>query len=492
MSLEASVSAANPEQEDLPLFYCHRCAHQFLKSQDSVFECPRCRQGFIEEVSEDFQPRRGEILRASAQSSIFNLHFPQENNAMEEELHELDDRRRRHRNRDRIRTVLNRRGASRSRSPLVNLVLESADGNANFRIGLSARAAASNRLLTVAIDDIMDTFINSSSPREPAMTEEQLQGIPKVTITEEQVRNELMCSICFEDFQTNESEIRKLQCEHLFHEKCIFPWLKNNATCPVCRTELADSREPAAHESNETDELVSMIRAIRDYQTSRIFGNFPSTSRAGLSNLRTGPSTSRTGPSTRSQNNDRNGAAAATAEQQPPAHNRRIFQQARRSQSARAAAPPPAQSNTVHIPAHDAERPISSRTRHANTRAGSPAPPAMTYASTSYRPARRRRTESSAASSSLRRMPNYLNMREEAVRDGDFRPVHVPIVRMPRRWRPYQVTIGDESDTLSSSPDTISSASASPDTPASHSNDSLVSQPSPSEETRFLRRPREN
>ena len=33
------------------------------------------------------------------------------------------------------------------------------------------------------------------------------------------------CSICFEEFQTM-IEIRETQCKHVFHEKCIYEWIK--------------------------------------------------------------------------------------------------------------------------------------------------------------------------------------------------------------------------------------------------------------------------
>ena len=42
------------------------------------------------------------------------------------------------------------------------------------------------------------------------------------------------CSVCWEDFVLSE-EVRKLNCDHIFHEKCIFPWLELHGTCPICR-----------------------------------------------------------------------------------------------------------------------------------------------------------------------------------------------------------------------------------------------------------------
>ena len=45
-----------------------------------------------------------------------------------------------------------------------------------------------------------------------------------------------MCSICFDAFKEDD-ECRELKCSHMFHEKCIDPWLTEHVTCPVCREE---------------------------------------------------------------------------------------------------------------------------------------------------------------------------------------------------------------------------------------------------------------
>jgi hypothetical protein len=43
------------------------------------------------------------------------------------------------------------------------------------------------------------------------------------------------CSICIDDYE-EESEIRQLNCNHVFHITCIDPWLlKESYKCPLCR-----------------------------------------------------------------------------------------------------------------------------------------------------------------------------------------------------------------------------------------------------------------
>jgi len=43
------------------------------------------------------------------------------------------------------------------------------------------------------------------------------------------------CSICIDDYE-DKDEIRQLSCSHIFHTKCIDPWLLNESyKCPMCR-----------------------------------------------------------------------------------------------------------------------------------------------------------------------------------------------------------------------------------------------------------------
>ena len=43
-----------------------------------------------------------------------------------------------------------------------------------------------------------------------------------------------VCSVCLSHF-CNGDEIRTLPCNHEFHINCIDRWLRERATCPVCR-----------------------------------------------------------------------------------------------------------------------------------------------------------------------------------------------------------------------------------------------------------------
>jgi hypothetical protein len=62
------------------------------------------------------------------------------------------------------------------------------------------------------------------------------------------------CSICRDRFDDN-SIVRKLYCNHIFHLNCIDTWLEGNIRCPVCRSDLRDVEDDSVNLSNTTGNL---------------------------------------------------------------------------------------------------------------------------------------------------------------------------------------------------------------------------------------------
>lgn len=53
------------------------------------------------------------------------------------------------------------------------------------------------------------------------------------SIKKENILNN-QCSICLEEYNDTDV-VNKLNCNHIFHEKCINIWAVGNDTCPLCR-----------------------------------------------------------------------------------------------------------------------------------------------------------------------------------------------------------------------------------------------------------------
>ncbi|KAK3853104.1 hypothetical protein Pcinc_040337, partial [Petrolisthes cinctipes] len=59
----------------------------------------------------------------------------------------------------------------------------------------------------------------------PPLSKDQITQIPTVSISKQQCDKGLQCSVCMEDFKVDE-KVRRLYCEHCYHNDCIIPWLE--------------------------------------------------------------------------------------------------------------------------------------------------------------------------------------------------------------------------------------------------------------------------
>ena len=66
---------------------------------------------------------------------------------------------------------------------------------------------------------------------EPLLLPEKYTDI----VTENTVRD--TCTICIEDFEVGD-QVVNLQCTHIFHTKCISPWLEKSTECPNCKSKI--------------------------------------------------------------------------------------------------------------------------------------------------------------------------------------------------------------------------------------------------------------
>ncbi|KAE9590096.1 hypothetical protein Lal_00033740 [Lupinus albus] len=72
------------------------------------------------------------------------------------------------------------------------------------------------------------------------LDESTILSYPKIRYSDAKLRKSdwtsTCCSICLADYKANDMLRVLPDCEHLFHPKCIDPWLRLHPTCPVCRT----------------------------------------------------------------------------------------------------------------------------------------------------------------------------------------------------------------------------------------------------------------
>ncbi|KAH7529546.1 hypothetical protein ACOSP7_010471 [Xanthoceras sorbifolium] len=76
----------------------------------------------------------------------------------------------------------------------------------------------------------------------------RIAKMAEAPVVEEKIKvsyQEKDCSICLEKLSVGQKGGR-LSCTHVFHKKCIVPWLEKSSSCPLCRA-------PADFSSSPTD-----------------------------------------------------------------------------------------------------------------------------------------------------------------------------------------------------------------------------------------------
>jgi len=71
------------------------------------------------------------------------------------------------------------------------------------------------------------------------LDEATIMNYPKMLYSEAKLRKSdstATCSICLGDYKGSDVLRVLPDCEHVFHLKCIDPWLRLHPTCPLCRT----------------------------------------------------------------------------------------------------------------------------------------------------------------------------------------------------------------------------------------------------------------
>ncbi|RWS18027.1 E3 ubiquitin-protein ligase RNF115-like isoform X1 [Dinothrombium tinctorium] len=85
------------------------------------------------------------------------------------------------------------------------------------------------------LDAVISQLLNQlDGTGPPPMPKDEIDRLPIVKITQDQVDKNLQCTVCMEDYKLAE-DVKKLPCTHVYHHECIVPWLEMHGTCPICR-----------------------------------------------------------------------------------------------------------------------------------------------------------------------------------------------------------------------------------------------------------------
>ncbi|KAF7707548.1 E3 ubiquitin-protein ligase RLIM [Silurus meridionalis] len=80
--------------------------------------------------------------------------------------------------------------------------------------------------------------IQGSVMGKKTLTKVEIERLPAKAYDPAHSAGKTECQICFSDYKKGE-KLRMLPCFHDYHVKCIDRWLKENATCPICRADVS-------------------------------------------------------------------------------------------------------------------------------------------------------------------------------------------------------------------------------------------------------------
>ncbi|KAK4593468.1 hypothetical protein RGQ29_017540 [Quercus rubra] len=77
------------------------------------------------------------------------------------------------------------------------------------------------------------------------LDESTLRSYPKLLYSQAKVHKgdsiASSCSICLADYKESDTLRLLPDCGHVFHRKCVDPWLRLHPTCPICRNSRAST-----------------------------------------------------------------------------------------------------------------------------------------------------------------------------------------------------------------------------------------------------------
>ena len=95
---------------------------------------------------------------------------------------------------------------------------------------------------------------NNMNGAEAGLTEEERKSLWHRTITtdyfSQEFINEQTCTICTENYIISDKVIMLPGCQHLYHTRCIDPWLAKKPGCPNCRSNVRENLLNALNSEN--------------------------------------------------------------------------------------------------------------------------------------------------------------------------------------------------------------------------------------------------
>ncbi|KAH7550010.1 hypothetical protein JRO89_XS13G0119100 [Xanthoceras sorbifolium] len=230
-------------------YWCYRCVR--ITHSSSLFTCPHCGGGFVEEMEAETSDNLGRRLSSSAAAAMLMIESDENDNSSQDSSH---------------RTTPFARWRSRRNSrdhhhpPSFNPVIvlrgrtsdeDDDENNSIFELYYDDGSGSGLRPIP---DTILEFLMGSGfhmllrqlsqidltvlgRPENSPASKAAIESMPTIEISLSHTSAETHCAVCKEEFELGTSA-REMPCKHIYHQDCILPWLASRNSCPVCRQEI--------------------------------------------------------------------------------------------------------------------------------------------------------------------------------------------------------------------------------------------------------------
>ncbi|KAG2674604.1 hypothetical protein I3760_13G144300 [Carya illinoinensis] len=218
--------------------WCYQC-RQRVRPVEREIACPRCDEGFIEELVPEDHSHQTPAEDPSQQipnmmDFLYSLMMQRDSNPRIDPVEVFD-------------AIASLRMGGRN--PNMNFRLRSGDPYLvlNHSPG-SAFSNGSPRSGPIEVDlgdysterrlqELIEQLSANDRRGPPPAPRSSIDAMPTIKITQAHMHTDSHCPVCQDRFDLG-SEAREMPCKHFYHSDCIVPWLVQHNSCPVCRLEI--------------------------------------------------------------------------------------------------------------------------------------------------------------------------------------------------------------------------------------------------------------
>ncbi|GJN31339.1 hypothetical protein PR202_gb19728 [Eleusine coracana subsp. coracana] len=256
------------ESGSTTMFFCHMCSLMIrpVTSLAAEVKCPHCHTGFVEEMASARRRQSSAAAAAAEEQRDVSLLAPVLMDFLAASSGGGHDgggdlaafARRQYRNIAlmQLLTALQEQDAGGDAGRERVVLVGPADAHAMLNVqeragpnlaGSGAGLTLGDLFVGPGMDMLLEYLAETDPNRQgtPPARKEAVAALPRI-----RVREAADCPVCLDELAAG-AEARQMPCKHVFHDRCIVPWLEMHSSCPVCRHQLPTEEPTTTTASSE-------------------------------------------------------------------------------------------------------------------------------------------------------------------------------------------------------------------------------------------------